>query len=79
MTWATYSALVGLIGGHTFEEDPLKGVLLGIGLAVTVTAVVEYIRYRHRRLSPARSTDPATPSSLPTHDTTETCEGAVRP
>lgn len=49
LSWATYSALVGVIGGHSFEEDPLKGVVLGISLAIALTVVVEYVRHRRRR------------------------------
>lgn len=52
VSWATYSALVGLIGGAAFEQDPIKGVALGIGLAIGVTAVVEAVRYlRHRHVT----------------------------
>jgi membrane protein DedA with SNARE-associated domain len=49
MTWATYSALVGYLGGVAFERDPLKGLLLGLGLAAAVTAAVELTRYLLRR------------------------------
>jgi membrane-associated protein len=55
MTWATYSALVGYLGGVAFEHDPLKGLLLGLGLAAAVTVAVELTRYllRRRRTSAA--------------------------
>lgn len=48
VSWATYCALVGYLGGRAFEDNPLKGVLLGIGLAMTVTVLVELIRHRRR-------------------------------
>jgi membrane protein DedA with SNARE-associated domain len=52
--WGTYSVMLGYIGGATFEEEPWKGLLLGFGLAVGVTAVIEAVRYlRHRRARPA--------------------------
>lgn len=51
VSWATYGVLVGLIGGHSFEENPLKGVVLGLGVAIALSVVVEYVRYRRRRLS----------------------------
>ena len=52
VTWGTYSALVGYLGGAAFERDPLKGLLLGLGVAATVTAAVELARIvRRRRLS----------------------------
>jgi membrane-associated protein len=51
VTWALYGALLGLAGGAAFEHDPVKGVVLGIGLAVTVTVVVEAVRFARRRRS----------------------------
>ena len=49
ITWGAYSALVGYVGGVAFERDPLKGLLLGLGLAATVTAAVEVARHVRRR------------------------------
>ncbi|MGH3488414.1 MAG: DedA family protein [Actinopolymorphaceae bacterium] len=58
LSWATYSACVGYLGGLAFEKEPIKGVLLGIGLAISVTVVVEAGRYlvsrRTRRVTLAR-------------------------
>ncbi|HEY7485318.1 MAG TPA: DedA family protein [Streptosporangiaceae bacterium] len=48
-SWAIYSALVGYVGGMAFEEDPVKGLLLGIGVAVTASVLVETVRYVRRR------------------------------
>jgi membrane-associated protein len=57
LSWGTYSALVGYVGGAAFEDDPLKGVLLGLGLAVSVAVLVELVRHvrstRGRRRPPA--------------------------
>jgi membrane-associated protein len=47
-SWATYSALVGYIGGEAFEDEPWKGLILGLGLALTVTFTVELIRHLRR-------------------------------
>jgi membrane protein DedA with SNARE-associated domain len=56
-SWGLYSALVGYLGGLAFEQDPLRGLLLGLGLALTVTVVVEGVRaLRHAR---ARRRPPA--------------------
>ncbi|SDT05670.1 DedA family protein [Actinopolymorpha singaporensis] len=59
LSWAVYSVLVGYIGGMAFENDPIKGVVLGIALALGVTALVEVARYarRKRRLREAESRD----------------------
>jgi membrane-associated protein len=43
-SWATYAALVGYVGGAAFEDDPLKGTLLGLGLALGVTGLIELVR-----------------------------------
>ncbi|HVL31944.1 MAG TPA: VTT domain-containing protein, partial [Solirubrobacteraceae bacterium] len=48
-TWGTYSALVGYLGGVAFERDPLKGLLLGFGLAAAITVAVELARHLRRR------------------------------
>lgn len=49
ITWGTYGTLVGYFGGVAFEDDPLRGVLLGLGMALGVTAVVEVARFLLRR------------------------------
>jgi membrane-associated protein len=50
LSWGVYGTMVGLIGGAAFEREPLKGLALGLGLALAVTAVVEIVRhYLHRR------------------------------
>lgn len=52
VSWAVYSGLIGYVGGAAFENDPIKGLLLGLGIAVTITVVVEVVRYlRHRRVA----------------------------
>jgi len=48
LSWATYSALVGYIGGEAFEESPWKGLALGLGIALSVTFAVEVIRHLRR-------------------------------
>ncbi|MGJ6967488.1 DedA family protein [Streptosporangium sp. G11] len=57
VSWAVYSGLIGYVGGAAFENDPIKGLLLGLGIALTITAVVEVVRYlRHRRTAPEAET-----------------------
>jgi membrane-associated protein len=62
LTWGAYSALVGYVGGRAFEHDPLKGLLLGFGLAAVLTCAAELTRHvlRRRRapLAPAARPDP---------------------
>jgi len=49
MTWGTYTALVGYLGGVAFEHNPLIGLLLGFGMAAAVTVAVELTRHLLRR------------------------------
>lgn len=52
VTWAVYSALIGYLGGQTFEGDPVRGLLFGLGVAMAITVVVEVVRHiRKRRAS----------------------------
>ena len=51
--WATYATMLGYIGGKQFEEQPWKGVLVGLAIAFTVAFLVEWIRHRRaKRLAP---------------------------
>jgi membrane protein DedA with SNARE-associated domain len=52
VSWATYSGLVGYVGGAAFEHDPLKGVALGLGLALAIAAAGELVRHARRRPAP---------------------------
>jgi len=52
LSWGIYSAMVGYIGGEAFEEEPLKGLGLGLGIALGVSALVEVVRHlRARRVA----------------------------
>ncbi|WP_043635017.1 DedA family protein [Nonomuraea candida] len=48
-SWGVYSGLIGFFGGMAFENDPIKGLLLGLGIALSVTAVVEIVRWVRKR------------------------------
>jgi len=47
--WACYAALLGYVGGHAFEEQPWKGLLLAFAIALAVTGGVELFRWLKRR------------------------------
>jgi membrane-associated protein len=50
LSWSLYAALVGYLGGAAFQHDPVKGLLLGLGVAAGITVAVEVARrLRHRR------------------------------
>ena len=57
--WATYATMLGYLGGKQFEEQPWKGVLLGLGIAFSVAFVIEAVRHRRARRHPAAA-DPDT-------------------
>ena len=51
--WATYATMLGYIGGKQFEEQPWKGVVLGLAIAFSVAFLVEWIRHRRaKRVAP---------------------------
>jgi len=47
--WAVYNTLIGMVGGQTFEHQPWKGLLLAFGIALTVSGIIEGVRYLLRR------------------------------
>jgi membrane-associated protein len=52
LAWATYAALLGYVGGTTFEDNPLLGFLLAFAVALLVGGVIEAVRwYRRRRVA----------------------------
>ena len=60
--WATYATMLGYIGGKQFEEQPWKGVVLGLAIAFSVAFIVEWLRHRKgKRVAPA----PETPTEPP--------------
>jgi membrane protein DedA with SNARE-associated domain len=49
LLWATYAALLGYFGGKTFEDHPLWGVGVALGIALTLALVVEVVRHLRQR------------------------------
>jgi membrane protein DedA with SNARE-associated domain len=48
--WGSYTVLLGYFGGSQFEDQPWKGLLLAFAIALSVTGLIEAVRYlRHRR------------------------------
>ena len=47
--WASYAALLGYVGGRTFEENPLYGFLIAFAVALAVTGAVEAYRFLRKR------------------------------
>lgn len=52
--WASYAGLLGYFGGKQFEDAPWKGLILALGIAFSVVALVELVRWLQRRRKEAR-------------------------
>ncbi|HEX6447772.1 MAG TPA: DedA family protein, partial [Streptosporangiales bacterium] len=48
-SWGLYGTLVGYFGGVAFEDDPFRGVLFGLGVALGVAAAAELTRLLRSR------------------------------
>lgn len=51
LVWGTYGALLGYFGGKTFEEHPLLGVALALGIALSLGSLIEFVRHFRQRRS----------------------------
>lgn len=47
--WGTYASLIGFFGGKAFEDDPLRGIILALGIAFAIAAFVELYRWLRQR------------------------------
>jgi membrane-associated protein len=47
--WATFAALLGYLGGRTFEDKPIYALLLAFGIAGVITLAAEAFRRRRAR------------------------------
>jgi membrane-associated protein len=54
LVWASYAALLGYVGGRTFEENPLYGFLIAFAVALAITGAVEVYRWLRKRGAFAR-------------------------
>lgn len=49
MIWATYAALLGYIGGQTFEDNHTLAFLVAFGAALAMTGLIELVRHLRAR------------------------------
>ncbi|HET7744176.1 MAG TPA: DedA family protein [Gaiellaceae bacterium] len=49
LIWATYGALLGYVGGKTFEAHPWKGFIVAFAVASGIALVIEGIRHLRAR------------------------------
>lgn len=64
LSWGTYSTLIGYFGGRAFEGDPLHGLLTGLGIAITITVIVELVRHGRAKRSRRPDDVPSTEAPL---------------
>jgi membrane protein DedA with SNARE-associated domain len=67
VVWAGYAGLLGYIGGHAFEGEAWKGLLLAVGIAFAVTGGTELVRWARRKHAASRQsrTGQRTPTDQP--------------
>ena len=55
--WGLYAAGIGYLGGKVFEDHWWAGLLLGLGIAPVVTAIIELVRkaFGNKRDEPAET------------------------
>jgi membrane-associated protein len=56
--WATYATMLGYIGGKQFEEQPWKGVLVGLAIAFSVAFAIELVRKWREKKAPPKQPAP---------------------
>jgi len=49
--WASYAALLGYVGGRTFEKNPLYGFLIAFVVALAITGAIEAFRWYRKRVA----------------------------
>jgi membrane protein DedA with SNARE-associated domain len=54
-SWGVYATMIGYLGGTAFRDDPIKGLLVGFGIAVAVTLAVEVGRQVRKRTAKSRT------------------------
>jgi len=59
LVWGTYATMLGYLGGKQFEEQPWKGVVLGLGIAFIVAFAVEWVRKRREKGAGTAESAPA--------------------
>ncbi|WP_018156401.1 DedA family protein [Demetria terragena] len=65
--WALHGCLLGYLGGIAFKDEPLKGMILGLAMAVAVSVFIELGRWWWERRHSQPEADQDT-QSLPTRE-----------
>src|ERR1700744_5347759 len=61
LIWASYSFFIGRLGGRAFEDKPWAGLLLALGLTLTISTIIEPVRRLRARRARSRSSSAGAP------------------
>lgn len=49
LSWGIYCSAIGYFAGSAVEDDPLMGLLIGFGIAISITIIIEVVRFVVKR------------------------------
>lgn len=55
VAWSLHDIGIGMAGGDLFREQPLLGVVIGVGLALLISTIIERVRVARERRTVAGS------------------------
>jgi membrane-associated protein len=68
--WALYNIGIGMAGGYLFREQPLLGVVIGVGLALAISTLVERLRAAREHRAARRTAAEPSVAEEPIYSTT---------
>ncbi|MET3509482.1 DedA family protein [Plantibacter flavus] len=69
VTWAAYSAIIGVVAGKLFEDQPFLSSVLGVGVALVLGLVVDRVAaVRRRRRERSDTASDGTPAGSDTEE-----------
>ncbi|WP_314138017.1 VTT domain-containing protein [uncultured Plantibacter sp.] len=69
VTWAAYSAIIGVVAGKLFEDQPFLSSVLGVGVALVLGLVVDRVAaVRRRRRERSEAASDGTPARSDTEE-----------
>ena len=49
LIWASYAALLGYVGGKTFEDNHTLAFVVAFTMAISITVLIEIVRHVRKR------------------------------
>ncbi|MGM7665626.1 DedA family protein [Microbacterium sp. A93] len=65
LTWAIYSALIGMLAGHWLEDQPFLSVVFGVAFALVIGLIIDRVAAARRRRVAAVVADTAAVTTAP--------------